>query len=77
MARSEGLEKWIIRVRVGRECVATIMRGTVINMARSGIGGQKLGAFGTNWSQNFGLRRYIYTFGFLFTSGIDDLLRAI
>lgn len=53
------------------------MRGTVINGAKPGIGGQKLGALGTNWSQSLGLGRYIYTFGFLFTSGINDLLGAI
>jgi hypothetical protein len=77
LARSKVLEKRIIRVRVGGEGVATIMRGTVINGARLGIGGQKLGAFGTNRSQSLGLGRYFYTFEFLFTSGIRDLLGTI
>ena len=53
------------------------MRGTVINSTKLGISGQKLSAFSTNWSQSLGLGRYIYTFGFLFASGIDDLLRTI
>ena len=78
LARSKGLEKRIIRVGVWRERVATIMRGTVINGAKlGGIGGQKLGALGTNGSQSLDLGRYIYTFGFLFTSGIGDLLGTI
>ena len=77
MARSEGLKKGIIRVRVGGEGVATIMGSTVIKDANPGIGGQQLGAFGTNRSQSLCLGRYIYTFGFLFTSGICDLLREI
>ena len=74
MARPKGLEKGI--VRVGRR-IAGIMRGTVINSTKLGISGQKLSAFSTNWSQSLGLGRYIYTFGFLFASGIDDLLRTI
>lgn len=77
MRRSEALEKWIVRVGVEGGRVATIMRGTVINGAIPRMCGQKLGAFGTNGSQSLGLGRYIYTFGFLFTSGIDGLLGTI
>lgn len=77
MAWSKALEKGVIRVRVGRVRGTRIIGSTVINSAKPGIGSQKLGAFGTNRSQSLGLGRYIYTFGFLFTSGIDDLLRAI
>jgi hypothetical protein len=77
MARPKVLEKWIVRMEACRERVATIMRCTVINSAKPGVGGQKLGAFGTNGSQGLGLGRYIYTFGFLNTSGIDDLLGTI
>lgn len=76
MARPDGLEKGIIRVGIWRGRVATIMGSTVINSAKLGINGQKLGTLGTNWSQSFGLGRYIYAFG-LFTSGIDDLLGTI
>ena len=53
------------------------MRVTVINGAKPGIGSQNLGAFGTNGGQSLGLGRYIYTFGFLNTSGINDLLGTI
>ena len=77
MIWSRGLEKWIVRVDVCRGRVAAIMRSTVINGANSRIGRQKLGTFGTNGSQSLDLGRYIYTFGFLNTSGIDDLLRTI
>lgn len=77
VARPESLEKRIISVGVGWERVTTIMRGTVIMGARPWIGGQNLGAFGTNRSERLGLWRYIYTFGFLFTSGIRDLLGTI
>ena len=71
------MEKRIVRVEVCRGRVATIMRGTIINGARPGVGRQNLGAFGTNWSQGLGLGRYIYAFWFLNTSGIDDLLGTI
>ena len=71
------MEKWIVRVEVCRGRVAIIMRGTIINGARSGVGRQNLGAFGTNGSQSLGLGRYIYAFWFLNTSGIDDLLGTI
>jgi len=77
MVRSEGLEKWIIRIEVCWGRVTTIMRSTVINGTEPGIGRQKLSAFGTNGSQGLDLGRYIYTFGFLNTPGIDDLLGTI
>lgn len=74
---SDGLEKWVVRVEVYGGRMTTIMRGTVINGARRRAGCQNLGAFGTDWSQSLGLGRDIYTFGFLNTSGIDDLLGTI
>lgn len=77
MILSEALEKRIVRVEVCWGGVATIMRGTIINGAKPGVGRQNLGAFGTNGSQSFGLGRYIYTFWFLNTPGINDLLRTI
>jgi len=77
VVRSGVLEKWIVRVGVCRERMATIMRGTVIRATKPGVGRQKLSAFGTNWSQGLGLGRYIYTFGLLDTSGIDGLLGTI
>jgi hypothetical protein len=57
--------------------MATIIGGTVINRTKPGVGGQKLSTLGTDGSQGFDLGRYIYTFGFLITSGIDDLLGTI
>ena len=77
MVLSKALEKWIVRVEVCRGRVTTIMRGTIINSAKPGVGRQNLGAFGTNGSQSLGLGRYIYTFWFLNTSGINDLLGTI
>ena len=70
VVRSESFEKWIVGV-------ATIMRGTVIRAAEPGGGRQKLSALSTNGSQSLGLGRYIYAFGLLNTSGINDLLGTI
>jgi hypothetical protein len=77
MTWSKAVEKRIVRVVVCRGRVTTIMRGTVINGAKPGVGSQNLGAFGTNGSQSLSLGRCIYTFGLLNTSGIDVLLGTI
>jgi hypothetical protein len=77
VVRSRALKKWIVRVGVCRERVAAIMRCTVIRATKPGVGRQMLSAFGTNRSQSLSLGRYIYTFGLLNKSGIDDLLGTI